>query len=71
MAFDAAQEEYRRLGLRFAREQSVNDAFSAARAAASFNRRFAWSHDSLPQTDGDRAFHLVARAAELIDRELP
>lgn len=71
MAFDAAQEEYRRLGLRFAREQAVDDAFSAARAAASFNRRFAWSHDSLPQTDGDRAFHLVARAAELIDRELP
>ena len=71
MAFDPAQEEYRRLSLRFARTQEIGDAYTATRAAAAFRRRFAWNHDSLPQTDQDRAFHLVARASELGDRELP
>ncbi|MBF0599092.1 response regulator receiver protein [Coriobacteriaceae bacterium] len=71
MAFDPAQEEYRRLSLRFARTQEIGDAYTATRAAAAFRRRFAWNHDSLPQTDQDRAFHLVARASELVDRELP
>ncbi|MEY8437150.1 response regulator receiver protein [Atopobiaceae bacterium 24-176] len=71
MAFDPAQEEYRRLSLRFARTQKIGDAYAATRAAAAFRRRFAWNHDSLPQTDQDRAFHLVTRASELVDRELP
>ena len=70
MAFDPAQEEYRRLSLRFARTQKIGDAYTATRAAAAFRRRFAWNHDSLPQTDQDRAFHLVARASELVDRAL-
>ena len=51
MAFDPAQEEYRRLSLRFARTQEIGDAYTATRAAAAFRRRFAWNHDSLPQTD--------------------
>lgn len=71
MAFDPAHEEYRRLSLRFARTQDLRDPFSVTRAASAFRRRFAWNHESLPQTDRDRAFHLVARASQLVDSELP
>lgn len=71
MAFDPAQEEYRRLSLRFARTQDLHDPFAVTRAASAFRRRFAWNHDSLPQTDRDRAFHLVARASQIVDSDLP
>lgn len=71
MAFDPAQEEYERLALSYARSLDDADSFQAARTASAFRRRFAWNHDSLPQNDRDRAFHLVVRAARLIDEELP
>lgn len=71
MAFDPAQEEYRRLSLRFARTQDLRDPFAVTRAASAFRRRFAWNHDSLPQTDRDRAFHLVARSSQIVDADLP
>lgn len=71
MAFDPAQEEYERLALNYARSLEGDDPFQAARTASAFRRRFAWNHDSLPQNDRDRAFHLVARAARLIDEVLP
>lgn len=71
MAFDPAQEEYRRLSLRFARTQDLHDPFAVTRAASAFRRCFAWNHDSLPQTDRDRAFHLVARSSQIVDSDLP
>ncbi|MDD3486504.1 MAG: hypothetical protein PHI26_07715, partial [Atopobiaceae bacterium] len=43
----------------------------AARAFASFGRRFSETRDSLPQSDSDRAFNLVAQATNLIDYTLP
>lgn len=71
MAFDARREDYQRMGLRFAQSLDGTDTERATRAFATFGKRFAHEHDSLPQSDSDRAFHLVAQAANLIDQELP
>ena len=71
MSFDPHREDYQRLGLRFARSLDGQDPASATRAFAGFNRRFSQNRDSLPQSDADRAFHLVAEATTLIDYELP
>lgn len=71
MAHDPKREDYQRLSLRFARELDAGDPVAATRAFASFGRRFAQDRDSLPQSDADRAFHLVVLAAEVIDYELP
>lgn len=71
MAHNPMREDYQRLSLRFARELDAQGPAAAAQAFASFGRRFARDRDSLPQTDADRAFHLVALASDLIDRRLP
>jgi hypothetical protein len=71
VSFDPHREDYQRLGLRFARSLDGQDPASATRAFAGFNRRFSQNRDSLPQSDADRAFHLVAEATTLIDYELP
>ena len=71
MAYDPHDEDYQRLVLRFTRSLDGRDPLAATSAFASFGRRFSQSRDSLPQSDEDRAFHLVAQAAQLIDYELP
>ena len=71
MAHDPKREDYQRLSLRFALSLDASDANDLPRAFASFGRRFAQDRDSLPQSDADRAFHLVALAAELLDYRLP
>ena len=71
MSYDPHREDYQRLGLRFARSLDGKDPAAATRAFASFGRRFSQNRDSLPQSDADRAFHLVAEATTLIDYELP
>lgn len=71
MAYDAKREDYQRMAIRYARSLDSDDPVTAARAFANFGRRLAQERDSLPQTDSDRAFHLVADATELIDYELP
>ena len=71
VAYEPHREDYQRLGLRFARSLDGQDPAAATRAFASFGRRFSQDRDSLPQTDADRAFHLVAEATTLIDYELP
>ena len=71
MAHDAKREDYQRLSLRYALELDKSGATDAARAFAAFGRRFAQNRDSLPQSDADRAFHLVALATEIIDYRLP
>lgn len=71
MAFDPRREDYQRLGLRFARGLDSGDPAGAMRAFATFGRRFARMRDTLPQSDADRAFHLVADAAVVIDYQLP
>ncbi len=68
---DPQFEDFQRLGTRFALSLKTTDPFAAARAAADFGRRYRTSRDSLPQTDADRAFHLVAKACDLIDYQLP
>ncbi|MBF0904820.1 MAG: response regulator receiver protein, partial [Atopobium sp.] len=70
MAFDPVKEDYQRLILRFARTQ-VSDEDSIATLMKDFNWRFSNDRDSLPQTDEDRAFNLVAQAAEIVDYRLP
>ena len=71
MPFDPQLEDYERMSLRFVRSLGDLDAAAAAREFASFGRRFAHDRDSLPQTDADRAFHLVVEATRLIDYQLP
>ncbi len=71
MSFDPQREDYQRLGLRYAASLQGMDPTTANRAFASFGRRFSQDRDSLPQTDGDRAFHLVAMASVVIDYQLP
>lgn len=71
MSIDPHFEDYQRLSVRFARDLDPRDPFGAARAAADFARRYRSNRDSLPQTDADRAFHLVVKASDLIDYQLP
>lgn len=71
MAHDPKREDYLRLSLRYALELDAADTASAARAFATFGRRFARERDSLPQSDADRAFHLVALATKIVDYQLP
>ena len=71
MAFDPQREDYQRLGLRFARSFNGKNTAQATREFTTFGRRFAQDRDSLPQSDSDRAFHLVALASRRIDYELP
>ena len=71
VSFDPRREDYQRLGLRFARELDGSDSASAVHAFSTFGRRFASMRDTLPQSDADRAFHLVADAAVLVDYQLP
>lgn len=71
MAHDPRREDYQRLGLRYALELDKDDPAAATRAFAAFGRRFAQDRDSLPQSDADRAFHLVVLAAEAVDYQLP
>ena len=71
MAHDPKREDYQRLSLRFAQGLDGADPGVAMRAFASFGQRFAQDRDSLPQSDADRAFHLVALATEVVDYRLP
>ena len=71
MAFDAKWEDYQRLALRFARSLQDMEPVVAAKEFVSFGRRYAQDRDSLPQTDADRAFHLVSEAVTLVDYQLP
>jgi hypothetical protein len=71
MAFDPHQEDYQRLGLRYAHTLPSSDPFQTTRALAGFGKRFSQNRDSLPQSDGDRAFHLVVQATDIIDYQLP
>ena len=71
MAHDSRREDYLRMSLRFALSLDGEDPARAAREFATFGRRLARERDSLPQSDADRAFHLVSLATELIDYRLP
>ena len=71
MPYDPHREDYLRLSLRFAHTLDNQTPDAAEHAFANFGRRFARERDSLPQTDSDRAFRLVADAAVLIDYKLP
>lgn len=71
MAHSPMWEDYQRMAYRFVASlpnMSVND---AARSLEDFAQRFAHERDSLPQTDEERAFHLVAVVADMVDQELP
>ncbi|MBP3883810.1 MAG: response regulator receiver protein [Olsenella sp.] len=73
MAFNPSREDYERLSLRFVLsfdERGLGQS-DIAHEVASFGRRFAQDRDGLPQTDEDRAFHLVSIATTTIDYELP
>ena len=71
MAFDAYQEDYLRLSISFIRSLQGRDPYTAARAMLGFDHLFNQSRDDLPQTDQDRAFHLVTKATDLLDYEMP
>lgn len=71
MAYDPKREDYQRLGLRYIQELDEGDPTAAPRSFAAFGQKFAQDRDSLPQTDADRAFHLVVMAAQVVDYQLP
>lgn len=71
MAHDSRREDYQRMSLRFALSLDGGDPARAAREFATFSRRLARERDTLPQSDADRAFHLVSLATELLDYRLP
>lgn len=71
MSYDPRREDYQRLALRYAQSLPKGNPVAAAHAFTDFGRRFARDRDTLPQSDADRAFHLVAVAAEVIDYQLP
>lgn len=71
MAFNPQHEDYQRLWLRYARTLNGETGTNATRAFAQFGNKFARSYDELPQTDADRAFHLVSQATILIDYQAP
>ena len=71
MAHDPKREDYQRLGLRYARTLDSDDPVDAVRAFTTFGSRFMQNRDALPQSDSDRAFHLVVEATSLIDYQLP
>lgn len=71
MGFDPVQEDYEHMILRFYQSVAPSSAAEAERKLATFDARYAKDRDSLPQTDADRAFHLVSEAAVLIDYRLP
>ena len=73
MAFNPDREDYDRMVLRFmeslkGRDLSDDD---VEREVASFGRLYSNERDTLPQSDVERAFHLVAGAASIIDYQLP
>ena len=71
MAFDPRREDYQRLCLRYVQSLSEASTQVVASALMRFGQLYARERDSLPQTDADRAFRLVADATQLIDYELP
>lgn len=71
MAFDPNMEDYLRLSLHYASSMAARNPYEAARAATTFATKYQTKRDSLEQTDADRAFWLVTRAADLIDYQLP
>lgn len=71
MAFDAHMEDFQRMGLSHLSAGGGSNRFAEARAYADFGRRFDRDGDALASSDADRAFHLVARATDLIDYRLP
>lgn len=71
MAHNARKEDYQRLALHFIQSLDANEPLAAMKAFATFGQTFAQDRDSLPQTDADRAFNLVASATEIVDYQLP
>ena len=76
MAYNPDREDYDRMVVRFMEDlmdRDVDDVddLDVEQEIASFRRRYTQERDSLPQTDVERAFHLVATATSIIDYELP
>ena len=71
MSYDPWTEDYQRMSLCFAKTLNWSDTDAATKAIADFKRAYTQNRHSLPQTDSERAFHLVAEAASLIDYRLP
>ena len=67
MSYDPWTEDYQRMSLCFAKTLNWSDTDAATKAIADFKRAYTQNRHSLPQTDSERAFHLVAEAASLID----
>ena len=71
MAHSPMWEDYQRMGYRFIASLPNMSVSEATRSLEDFSQRFSHERDSLPQTDEERAFHLVAVVADMVDQELP
>ena len=70
MAHNANTEDYQRLALRYVMAVDADPSEGLAGFERFWND-FSNDRDALPQTDADRAFHLVAMATETLDYRLP
>lgn len=69
MSMNPQAEDFERLAIRWAdAPHSAQDFPNVIAAIAAFPELYAKNRDALPQNDADRAFGLVARACQLLDR---
>ena len=72
MSFDPKQEDYLRLGVELMRENfPTRDFQHFDKALEEFFTTFQTNPDTLPNSDENRAFHLVSQATVLLDYTLP
>lgn len=70
-AMSSRAEDFERLAVRWADSEHPADGYpSLVAAIAAFPERYMADRDALPQTDADRAFWLVCRACEMLDRTM-
>jgi tetratricopeptide (TPR) repeat protein len=70
MSMTPRAEDFERLIMRWAAAPQHNGYTSLAASLAAFPERYAANRDALPQNDSDRAFGLVTRACELLNRSV-
>lgn len=71
MSMNPRSEDFERLAIRWASVPHATDGYpNLVAAITAFPELYAKNRDALPQNDSDRAFGLMARAAEIIDRSI-
>ena len=71
MSMNPRNEDFERLALRWSEAAPTFSSYATmVEAITAFPERYVKERDKLPQNDSDRAFGLMARAAQIIDRSI-